>query len=256
MASHLGRPKPLPWPQYKLRSPRGLWLPFFSLEWIWESLAYGLSNWAFLEVLDYVGKFSLLFAVIYYVYEAPDRTKQKHYQAWQVINTAQGKGGSGGRIEALQELNRDRVPLVGVNATGAFLMGINLEKAHLLRADLSKADLRGGKLDNANLEFANFSGANLRAASLRGVNLENADLSDADLEQSILVGARLSGADLARTDLRNCDLGGIVWKDIAGIQLANVVGVKNAPTGFVQWALQQGAVSIESEDEWLRRTAQ
>jgi hypothetical protein len=27
--------------------------------------------------------------------EAGDRKKQKHYQAWQVINTAQGKGGSG-----------------------------------------------------------------------------------------------------------------------------------------------------------------
>ncbi len=38
-------------------------------------------------------------AVIFYFSESGDRLKQKHYQAWQVINTAQGKGGSGGRIE-------------------------------------------------------------------------------------------------------------------------------------------------------------
>jgi hypothetical protein len=255
MPRYLGRPKPDSWVTYKLLAKRRIWLPFCYVEWLCEWVAYGLSNWAFLEALEHLGKFSLLFAVVYYVYEAPDRTKQKHYQAWQVINTAQGKGGSGGRIEALQELNKDRVPLVGVNAAGAFLMGVHLEKAHLLRADLSGSDLRGGTLDKANLEFANLSGANLRSVSLRSTNLENADLSDADLEESTLAGARLGGADLARTDLRNCDLTDVIWKDIAGIQLANVVHVKNAPVGFLEWALQHGAVSMESEEEWLRRTA-
>ena len=256
MPRYMSRPEPDSWANYKLLSKRKIWLPFFYVEWIWEWLSYRLSNWAFLEALEYLGKFSLLFAVVYYVYEAPDRAKQKHYQAWQVINTAQGKGGSGGRIEALQELNHDRVPLVGVNAAGAFLMGVHLEKAHLLRADLSKSDMRGGKLDQANLEFADLSGANLRSVSLRDVNLENADLSDADLEEASLSGARLSGADLSRTDLRNCDLKNVVWKDIRGIHLANVVHVKNAPSGFLEWAMQQGAVSIESEEEWVRKTEQ
>jgi len=254
MPRNSGRPKPEPWSDYKLLAKRKIWLPFYYLEWTWEWLAYALSNWAFLEALEYLGKFSVLFAVVYYVWEAPDRTKQKHYQAWQVINTSQGKGGSGGRIDAMQELNKDRVPLVGVNAAGAFLMGIHLEKAHLLRADLSGADLRASTLDNSNLEFAKLSAANLRGASLRNANLENADLSDVDLEESNLNGVRLTGADLARADLRNCDLTNVVWKDIAGIQLANVVRVKNAPNGFLEWALQHGAVSIESEEEWLRRT--
>jgi hypothetical protein len=68
----------------------------------------------FFEVLEYLGVFSVLIAIVFYFSEAGDRRKQKHYQAWQVINTAQGKGGSGGRIEALQELNIDRIPLVGV----------------------------------------------------------------------------------------------------------------------------------------------
>jgi hypothetical protein len=254
MPLNKGRPKPEDWPNYKLLSKRKISLPFYYVEWLWEWLAHALSNWAFLEVLEYLGKLSVLFAVVYYVYEAPDRLKQKHYQAWQVINTAQGKGGSGGRLDALQELNKDHVPLVGVNAAGAFLMGVHLEKAHLLRSDLSGSDLRSGLLDQANLEFAKLSAANLRGVSLRNANLENADLSDADLEEATLAGARLAGADMARTDLRNCDLKDVVWKDIAGIQLANVVHVKNAPNGFIEWAMQHGAVSIESEEEWLRRT--
>src|SRR6266699_3248514 len=70
-------------------------------------------------------------------FDWPDRQKQKHYQAWQVINTAQGKGGSGGRIEALHELNEDRVPLVGVNVSSSFLQGLKLKDASLVRADFS-----------------------------------------------------------------------------------------------------------------------
>jgi Pentapeptide repeats (8 copies) len=256
MPRHLGRPRPESWATYKLGSKRKIWLPALGVEWMCEWIAYALSNWALLEALEYLGKFSLLFAVVYYLYESPDRLKQKHYQAWQVINTAQGKGGSGGRIDALQELNKDRVPLVGVNASGAFLMEIHLEKAHLVRADLSKADLRGSHLDGAMLEYANLAGANLRSSSLRGSNLENADLTDADLEASSLADAKLDGADLARADLRNCDLAGVIWKGVADIKLANIVHVKNAPGGFTEWALQHGAVSIEAEDEWLRKTAQ
>src|SRR5580700_11778531 len=112
------------------------WLrPFFAVEWIWDWLSYLLANWPFLEVLEYLGTFSILLGVILYFAESGDREKQKHYQAWQVINTAQGKGGSGGRKEALQELNLDHVPLVGVNAAGAFLQGIQLQGANLFRAD-------------------------------------------------------------------------------------------------------------------------
>src|ERR1700741_4710735 len=76
---------------------------------------------------------------IFYFSESGNRIKQKHYQAWQVINTAQGKGGSGGRIEALEELNADGVPLVGVDVSSAFLQGLTLERANLLRADFSSA---------------------------------------------------------------------------------------------------------------------
>jgi hypothetical protein len=95
-------------------------VPFRAFEWFWEWVAYALSHWSFLEVLEYLGSFSVLIGVIFYFSESGDRIKQRHYQAWQVINTAQGKGGSGGRIEALQELNEDKIPLVGVDVSSAF----------------------------------------------------------------------------------------------------------------------------------------
>src|SRR6476660_5967717 len=76
-----------------------------------------------LELLEYLGTFSILIAVIVYFVEAPQRRKTKHYQAWQVINTAQGKGGSGGRIDALEQLNEDGVALEGGDVSDASLQG-------------------------------------------------------------------------------------------------------------------------------------
>ncbi len=87
-----------------------------------------------LEVLEYGSTLGIVFGVIFYFAGAKDRLEQKHYQAWQVINTAQGKGGSGGRIDALQDLNSDRVPLVGVDLMEAFLREVKLPNANLRRA--------------------------------------------------------------------------------------------------------------------------
>jgi uncharacterized protein YjbI with pentapeptide repeats len=225
-------------------------VPLLAIEWPCQWVAYVLGKWSFLEVLEYLGSFSVLVAVIFYFSESGDRIKQKHYQAWQVINTAQGKGGSGGRIEALQELNADEVPLVAVDASGAFLQGVSLPHAHLRRASFSAADLRNSnfqaaELIDADLGSANFRGSNMREANLQGARLDDADLSGADLS-----GADLSDASMADADLRNTDLHGIQWQQIRNVRGANFFGTKNAPPGFLKWATQNGAVEIESDAQW------
>src|SRR6202008_1722991 len=149
-------------------------IPFRAFEWLSEWVAYALSHWSFLEVLENLGRFSVLIGVIFYFSESGDRIKQRHSQAWQVINTAQGKGGSGGRIEALQELNEDKIQLVGVDVSSAFLQGVHLEHANLLRADMSAADLRGCNLTAASLSFADLHDANLRGSRLENVSLVSA----------------------------------------------------------------------------------
>jgi hypothetical protein len=117
-------------------------MPFWGIEWALDWAAFVLSRWTFLDVLEYLEGFSVLIAVIFYFSESGDRLKQKQYQAWQVINTAQGKGGSGGRIEALQELNRDGVPLVGVDVSGAFLQNARCCAAGYRRCDSRSTVLR------------------------------------------------------------------------------------------------------------------
>jgi uncharacterized protein YjbI with pentapeptide repeats len=212
------------------------------VEWLWEWAAFALSNWAFLEVLEYLGTFSVLVAVIFYFSEAGDRAKLRHYQAWQVINTAQGKGGSGGRIDALQELNEDRVPLVGVDVSSAFLQGLRLPHANLLRSDFSSADVRNGDLSFCDFTLANLNSVNLRNATLDDAQFVHADLQDADLTRASLERTDLTGAKLDRADLRNANVRDVKWQLIESIKGANLTGVNNAPQGFISWALTHGAI--------------
>jgi len=246
------RKRPEPWSHYQSEARHPIFVPLHWLEWACRWLAYWLSGWAFLEVLEYVGTLSIFFAVVSYFAESGDRTKQKHYQAWQVINTAQGKGGSGGRIDALQELNRDGVALVGVDLSDAFLQGVDLQGGELGRSNFSSADVRAGSFKAARLEFANLASANIRNGNFQNADLRNATLQDADLQNANLEDADLGGADLNKADLRNTDLRNIKWPMIANLKLANIFGVKNSPADFSRWALEKGAVSIESDAEWLK----
>jgi hypothetical protein len=249
------RERPQPWSLHRKRAKFAWLIPLYWFEWVSSWVAYWLQGWAFLEALEYIGTFSILFAVILYFVEGRDRIKQKHYQAWQVINTAQGKGGSGGRIDALEELWADSVPLVGVDVSDAFLQGLHLDGAELLRANFRAADVRGGSFRGAQLEFADLTSANFRGASFNKADLRNANLQDTDFTGADLSEADLEGVDLSKADLRDTNLRDIKWEKIADLKLANIHGVRNAPPNFLTWAAAKGAVSIESDAEWLALSA-
>jgi len=242
--------RPKPWSEYRLAAKPRWAIFFYKLEWWMSWAAWALGSWAFLEVLEYLGTFSLLIAVAFYFSESGDRLKQKHYQAWEVIDAAQGKGGSGGRIEALQELNKDRVSLIGIEASGAFLQGILLQRGHLERCDFHASDLRNSDFTNATLTYCNLEETNLRNARLVESDLENADLGGGDLYGANLDRANLSAADLTGADLRHANLDHIIWNQMSSLHLANIYGAQHAPEKFVAFAMNQGAVSIESDEQW------
>lgn len=243
-----GRPKP--WVQRRNEIGSRWLLLFHRIEWGLSWVAWALSRWALLDVLEHLGTFSVLIAVIFYFSESGNRQKQRHYQAWQVVNTAQGKGGSGGRIEALQELNSDRVSLVGVDASGAFLQGVELPHGNLSRCDLHASDMRNSMLRDATLTYCNLQDANFRSADLSRANLSSAQMQGADLHGASLRDSLLANADLSGVDLRECDLNNLGYRQIQAMHLANVWGVRNAPPGFLEFAMQHGAVSVPSDEQW------
>lgn len=248
MRLRVHRGQPVPW-SIRRQAIKHAWaVPLWAFEWCWEWVAYVLSNWSFLEVLEYLGSFGVLVAVIFYFSESGDRLKLKHYQAWQVVNTAQGKGGSGGRIEALQELNIDGVPLVGVDVSGAFLQGIHLGRARMMRSNFAGVDARNSDFGFADFSDSDLRSANFRESTLRHADFHGADLTAADLSGADLGGADFSGANLSEVDFRDADLNGIHWRGISSLAKANIYGSKNAPEGFLTWAIQHGAINQESRE--------
>lgn len=243
------RQKPLPWARRRQTIP-GWSVPFFAIEWVFDWTAFLLSRWTFLEVLEYFGSLSVLVAVFFYFHDSENRVKQRHYQAWQVINTAQGKGGSGGRIEALQELNNDGIPLVGVDVSGAFLQGVHLGRARLLRSDFSAADVRNSDFKDADLQDSDLHSANFRHSMFQNASLLRVRMDDADFEGADFSQADLSGAILDDTDLRFTALRSARWSGILSIKGANVYGVRDAPDGFLEWAIRHGAVQMQSDEQW------
>ena len=106
-------------------------IPFIFVEWLCEWISYFLGNWAFLQILEYLGRLSIVIAVIFFFLGHGDRLKTKHYQAWQVINLAQGKPGEGGRTAALEDLCKDGVSLSNIDLSNAIIPGVFLKNANL-----------------------------------------------------------------------------------------------------------------------------
>src|SRR5713226_4527560 len=229
MRVRLHRKRPEPWNVRRQGLKRGWTVPLWAFEWFCEWIAFALSNWSFLEVLEYLSSFGVLIAVIFYFGESGDRLKQKHYQAWQVLNTA-------------------GISLVGVDVSGAFLQSIRLQRASLARSNFSAADLRDSDLIFADLSDADLRSTNLRHCILRSTNLERADMTEADLFGADLTAADLSGATLANSDLRNTNLANLKWSDTLNVKNANIFGAKNVPEGFVAYALKGGALQKELDN--------
>jgi uncharacterized protein YjbI with pentapeptide repeats len=257
-------------------------IPFAYFEWKCERLSKLLKRWAFLDVLGYAGRLTVIIAVFFYFIEKDDRQKTKHYQAWQTINVAQGTTCNGGRIEALQDLNKDGISLAGVDVSKAHLPKLDLRRSDLLHANFAGSILWDTKFAFAKVFFANFDRANLTRANLfgaklqctnftnaifyeavlkhaqflktdlTGANFSNADLTNAILWDSNLTGANLSGANLAKAQLTGADLTNIEgWQGIKNIAEANIHDVRNPPDGFLDWVKRKGA--IEKDEKAYRQ---
>ncbi len=195
-------------------------MPFYLFEWCMEWASYIMSRQASFKVLEFIGRMSVLVAVIFYFLEADDRKQTAHRIAWHVINSANGQSGDGGRSDALEFLNRERVDLQHLDANNAFLQGINLPAAKLPFSNFRKASLSS----------ANFQGAALVRTDFRDALLSKADLSYSYLWQANLRGALLTKSNLQEATLRMADLRGAFMLntqlDGANIDLANFKGAK------------------------------
>ncbi len=178
-----------------------------------------------------IGTATVVIGALAFITEADKRKKATRNEAWQIVNTIEGKKikASAGRIEALMSLNQgcleEKEPFLGIFPAsvrkipvieGFFpdcvnLNNLKLEAVQLVSINLPWANLQDANFMNANLEEANLQNAKLQNANftdsrLRNIELQNADLSNAKLNNALMIGANLRGANLKGADLRGADL--------------------------------------------------
>ncbi|NEO29311.1 MAG: pentapeptide repeat-containing protein [Symploca sp. SIO3C6] len=163
-----------------------------------ENFTKRLEDSQFLEVISSV---SIMSALIIYIQKGYREEKtRKHREAWKVIEDAESKEMSPSRIDAMQLLNRDNIPLREINAIKA-----NLKKIYLEKADLMCSKLEGANLSEANLQEVKLDFAHLQRADLQLSILKDASLLDTNLAQANLAGADLRGVDFRGSDLHNAN---------------------------------------------------
>jgi hypothetical protein len=247
--------KPITWKEWKEQHPRFLLIT--SIEWGLRKLRYlcheSATIW-FIEVTGWIIAIASVFVVILvWIYEAEDRKKQKHYRAWELINSAIGSSGDGGRRRAIQDLYEDGVILAAAPFSKAYLVDMKLPGVVLWEADLSGARLGSADLKNkAILNKANLSGADLKFAELNGAvldeaNLSNANLRDANLNGATLIYANLNGvnlydAELLDADLRDANLRDADLRD-ASLRRANMTGANLENAKFCETIMPDGTVN-------------
>jgi uncharacterized protein YjbI with pentapeptide repeats len=222
-------------------------------------------------ILDKLGKLSIVVAVISFAlsYEGQkaEARKAKHYQAWQVINSAAGLPGDGGRSDALFDLNSDRVLLNGLNIENAWLNGLQLEGACMSRSILQNVMINAATLKNSSLEGATLDKARIRDSIMDGVwfrgtkarnaifnrgsmnraifnlaqfqnavfdrvditnsLLEQSDFSGAEFQRSVLKSVSFRGSNLERANLRDADIEGADLRNVKGITCDTLKEAKN-----------------------------
>jgi BTB/POZ domain-containing protein KCTD9 len=190
------------------------------------------SQHTFTVLFQSLESIAIVVAVVLYIKESQDRQDQKHYEAWQVIDNAAAAKvqTSYARFKALQDLNKARISLRGLDIPEADLKEIQLPNVQLSSANLADTNFIGATLNNANLSETNLTSSKLDYAKLNSANLRFAILSQASLNHTELVnadfsGAKLNGANFFYADLTDADLSSAAL-DSSNLTDADLKGVK------------------------------
>jgi len=124
--------------------------------------------------------------------------------------------------------------------------GIDFEAGNLSYASFDSITLDRARFTRTDLTFAHFDNATVYAG----------DFTHAVVRYASLGGASLRGSVFRNADMRFADLDGIRdWRDILDVEGANIAGVRNAPPGFVEWAVSRGAIADPTRPLGVPRSA-
>jgi uncharacterized protein YjbI with pentapeptide repeats len=120
-------------------------------------------------------------------------------------------------VELVDAVLRD-CALANLDARGAFLRRVQVERSRLVGLSLGEADIADLLVRDSSLELASFAGAQLRGVRFEGVNLNDASFMDARLEAVEFVDCRMSGADFRGARVRSAAIRGASLDGVLGVE--------------------------------------
>jgi len=216
----------------------------------------------FFDILRYAVRFAIVVVMIFLFTGAEGRREIKGHYHWQPNNTAYGKSEIS---EDCQSPNNEPNLAINLfmtaNFSGSYLESKDLSMKAFVMTMFSGGHLKEVSFSHSAFVITDFSGAHLRDADLSGAvfvltnfsgaYLEGANLSGTIFRLANFAGANFRNVNLDRADLAFANLKGINnWREIRSIRNANIYKVRNYPEGFIEWALENGAVSISPSEQW------
>jgi len=248
--------KPKRWSEFVGREKRSWVIPFLRFQWICKFISFWLSRWAFIEVLEYIGKLGLLGALIVWFYPgchlrqqaADDACKSRHYAAWEMLNSAIGKAGNAGRTDALLDLNRDGVSIQDVDLSGgavfderlvitnAYFGCANLANARVHVSDLSGAIFHSATLANASFDRVQFPTAQFWTADFTNVWMYGCNLRSNFFDRVDFSDAVFKYCDFTESTFDDCKWTNAVFDgcNFANVSFENILATNSGGCRFVE----------------------
>lgn len=201
--------KPFLWNKIKPRLKKNIFAPFLLLEWGLEWTVFYLKKWALVDILDIAAKFTILVAVVGYLFGAENRKKEQISQNWLVLTNAKQLGGGAMGIDALNNLVKLGAPINGIDLNNLYLEGVFLENTVLRKVNLSESKLAKANLNGTSFKEADLRGIDLRGAEIMNVTFDSTNLASGDLRGTNLKKCSFRNSSLKGVNLRNADLRGV-----------------------------------------------
>ncbi|MBR9846692.1 MAG: pentapeptide repeat-containing protein [Algicola sp.] len=150
----------------------------------------------------------------------------------------------------MEDLNHNN----GLDFSYSDLSKVQLENVNLIHSELKYSSFVEasifGNFYYSKFDFSNFTKANLRG-SIFGCSFVNSIMTEADLSNCDFIDSYFENTDLRYANLSNIKN----WYNVP-MTCVNIFGIKNAPSEFIEHALENGAVQIEKDEDWQQYVKQ
>lgn len=172
---------------------------------------------AVVSLAELLGKLTIVIGVLSYISEAPERARQRHYQAWQLINGARKSPGEAGRSIAIGVLVADHEKMTDLDLSGGNFAGKDFRTGRLPGVNFTNAKLDGTKFsckaglfmsDHWLPSYSSCWITDLERARFATISISEVHFEDANLKDAILGGSStgltvIENSSFSRADMQN-----------------------------------------------------